>query len=79
MTLGAQASSGDSDEGFYIDSGASDHLIPSRGDLNSYREFNKPVEISTADGGKIFSYGSGNLRVATTVNGLEREAEAQDV
>ena len=35
MTLGAQASSGDSDKGFYIDSGASDHLILSRGDLHS--------------------------------------------
>jgi hypothetical protein len=79
VTLGAQASSGDSDGTFYVDSGASDHLIPSRGDLHAYRKFDKPVEISAANGGRIFAYGSGTLRVATTANGLEQEAELQDV
>ena len=75
----ALASTGDSDEKFYIDSGASDHLIPSRGDLHAYRRFGKPVEISAADGGKIYAYGSGTLRMATTANGLERTADLQDV
>ena len=71
LTLGAQASSGDSDGHFYIDSGASNHLFPTKGDLHAYRKFIKPVEISAADGGKIYAYGSGTLRVATSANGLE--------
>jgi len=35
------ASTGDLNENFYVDSGASDHLIPSRGDLHAYRKFEK--------------------------------------
>ena len=75
----ALASTGDSNEKFYIASGASDHLIPSRGDLHAYRRFEKPVEISAADGGKIYAYGSGTLRMATSANGLEREVDLEDV
>ena len=29
-----------------VDSGASDHFTPSRGDLGAYKKFAKPVEIS---------------------------------
>jgi hypothetical protein len=58
---------------------ASDHLIPSKENLHAYRKFDKPVEISAADGGKIYAYGSGTLRVTTSANGLEREAELEDV
>jgi hypothetical protein len=54
---------------FYVDSGASDHLIPSRGGLRAYKEFATPVEISAANNGKIYAYGSGTLRVAATANG----------
>ena len=79
LTLGAQAGSGDSDGHFYIDSGASDHLFPTKGDLHAYRKFIKPVEISAADGGKIYAYGSGTLKVATSANGLERETKLNDV
>ena len=50
---------------FYIDSGASDHLVPSRGDLHAYKKLARLVGISAADGGKIYAYGSGTLRVAT--------------
>ena len=32
-----------------------DHLIPSRGDLGTYKRFAKPVEISAAGGEKIFA------------------------
>ena len=34
---------------FYIESGASEHLIPSRGDLHTYRKFAKPAEISAVE------------------------------
>ena len=71
--------SGDGDGTFYIGSGASDYLIPSRGNLHAYRNFDRPVEISAADGSRIFTYGSGTLRVAKAINGLEREAELQDL
>jgi len=39
---------------FYVDSGASDHLIPSRGELRAYKEFASPVEIAAADNGKVW-------------------------
>jgi len=57
---------------YYVNSGTSEHLIPSEVYLRSYREFNKPVEISVADDGQILAYGSGHLRVATLVNSQER-------
>jgi hypothetical protein len=63
---------------FYVDSGASDHLILSRG-LCPYKEFATPVEISAANNGKIGAYGSGTLRVAATVNGAEREQDLEGV
>ena len=44
---------------FYIDSGASDHLIPSRGDLHAYKKSAKPVDISAAECGKFYAYGPG--------------------
>jgi len=69
----------DSTDTFYIDSGASDHLIPTRSDMLTYQEFSKPKEISTANGGSIYAYGSGTLRVASSANGREREAELRDV
>jgi len=64
---------------YYVDSGASEYLIPSKVCLRSYREFNKPVEISVADDGQILAYGSGHLWVATLVNGQEREVDLEDV
>ena len=75
----AQASVRHSGNTFYIDSGASHHLIPTRGDLHAYEKFTTPMEIAAADGGKIYAYGSGTLRVATTVNGLERQEDLQGV
>jgi hypothetical protein len=46
------ASTGDSMNTFYVDSGASYHLIPSQGDLRAYQKFAKPVEISAANRGR---------------------------
>ena len=46
---------------FYIDSGASGHLILSKGDLRSDSEFGQPVEIDAANGGKTYPYRAGNL------------------
>jgi len=56
---------------FYVHSKASYHLIPSRGDLHTYQKFAKPIEISAANGGKIYAYSSGTLQVATSAHGLE--------
>jgi len=64
---------------YYINSGASKHLIPSKVYLRSYREFDKPVEISVANDGQILAYGSRYLRVVTLVNGQEREVDLGDM
>ena len=64
---------------YYIDSGASDHLVPSKGELRAYKEFARPVEIGTADDGKIQAYGTGSLQVVSSVNGLERQGTLEDV
>ena len=45
---------------FYVDSGASDHLTPSKGDLHAYREFEQPVEVVAANSGEIYAYGTGS-------------------
>jgi transposase InsO family protein len=79
MSYGALLADEELTDTFYIDSGASDHLIPSKNDLHAYREFERPVEISAADSGKIYAYGTGSLRVASFANGLEREEDLQDV
>jgi len=42
-------------------------------------KFAKPVEISAANGGEIYAYGSGTLRVATSANSLGQEANIQDL
>jgi hypothetical protein len=64
---------------FHMDSGASDHLIPTKGDLRAYKEFTKPVEISVANNGKIYAHSTGTLHVAASANGLEREQDLEDV
>ena len=64
---------------FYIDSGASDHIVPSKADLRGYRDFGQPLEIAAANGGKIYAYGTGYLRVAASANGIEREVDLEDV
>lgn len=57
---------------FHIDSGASDRLVPSKGELRTYQEFTTPVEIAAADS-------TGSIRMATSVNGLEREQDLEEV
>jgi transposase InsO family protein len=79
MSGDALLANGGPTDKFYVDSGASDHLIPSRGDLRAYKEFAMPVEISAANNGKIYAYGSGTLRVAATANGTEREHNLEDI
>ena|SRR5258706_3992305 len=49
---------------FYIDSGASNHLVPSKGDLRVCIEFEQAVEIAATNRGKLYAYGAGYLRVA---------------
>ena len=36
-------------DSFYVNSGASNHLVPSKADLCDYREFERPLEIAAAD------------------------------
>ena len=62
---------------YYVYSGASQHLIPTRADLHAYREFLKPVEIAAASNGVVYTYGSGTLRVSSSAKGLV--AALQDV
>ena len=54
---------------YYIDLGASDHLIPLKDELRAYREFASPVEIAVANKGKIYAHGTGSLQVASAING----------
>jgi len=58
-------------DSFYIDLGASDHFVPSKGDLRADRVFEQLVEIAVANSGKIYNYGTGYLRVATSASGVE--------
>ena len=64
---------------FNIDSGASDHLVPSRSELCAYQEFATPIEIAAADSRKFYAYGVGTLQIMSSVNGLERQQELEDV
>ena len=64
---------------YYVNSVASKHITPTRVYLRSYREFKKLVEILVANNRQILAYGSGRLRVATLVNGQEREVNLEDV
>ena len=64
---------------YYINSGASKHLIPSKVYLRSYREFDKPVEISVANDRQILAYSSGHLQVATLVNSQECKVDLEDM
>ena len=64
---------------YYVDSGASKHLIPSKVYLRLYREFGKLVEISVANNRQILAYSSGHLQVATLINGQEHEVDLEDV
>ena len=79
MSHNAVADTGGSAEMFYVDSGASDHLIPLQDNLHAYRNFAKPVKISEANGGKINAYGSRTLCVAPSANSPGQEADVQDV
>ena len=54
---------------YYIDSGASQHLVPTRSDLQTYQEFSTPVEIAAANGGVVYAYGSGMLKVSSSAEG----------
>ena len=64
---------------YYIDSGASDHLVPSKGELHAYKEFASPVKIAAADNGKIYAYGTGSLQITSSVNGQEQHGTLEDV
>ena len=61
---------------YYIDSGASDHLILMKDRLCGYRNFIEPIEIAAADSGKVYTYSSGVLHVMT---GQSRQAMLEDV
>jgi hypothetical protein len=41
--------------------------------------FRTPIEISSANSGKVYAYGSGTQRVAPSADGLECEAGLRDV
>src|SRR5258706_2731339 len=64
---------------FYINSGASAHLVPMKCGLHNYVEFDSPVEIAAANNRKILAYGSGTARMAVSVGGVEREADLEDM
>ena len=66
-------------DSFYVNSGASAHLVPTMCGLRDYAEFVSPLEIAAANNGKILAYGSGTMRVAASVDGVEREADLEDV
>jgi hypothetical protein len=66
-------------DAFYVDSGASAHFILSKTDLCGYVKFGKPLEIAAVNNGKIQAYGSGTLRVMTSVKGVDRKVDLEDV
>jgi hypothetical protein len=64
---------------FYIDLGVSAHFIPLKTNLHGYVKFGKLLEIAAANNGKIQAYGLGTLRVMTSVEGINREVDLEDV
>lgn len=46
---------------FYIDSGASAHLVPMKCGLRNYVKFVSPFEIVVVNNGKILVYGSSTV------------------
>ena len=54
---------------YYVNSGASQHLIPTRADLQTYQEFLTLVEIAAANRGVVYAYGSRTLRVTSSAEG----------
>ena len=79
FTAMAQAATTKRPTTYYVDSGASDHLIPTKDGLRAYRDFDEPVEIAAADSGKIYAYGSGSLHVSTMSSGQLEKAVLDDV
>ena len=69
MSYGALLPDGGPVDTFYIDLGASDHLISSQGELPAHGKFASPVEISAADSGEMYADGTGTLRVAAWSGG----------
>lgn len=66
-------------ESCYIDSGVSTHLILTKSDLRSYREFERPLAIAADNSGILYAYGSGTAHVTTSTGDIEREADLEDV
>ena len=56
--------------GWWIDSGASQHMTYDRGSIDSYQKFKKPLNIQLADDSTLQSFGKGEVRL--TLNGKEK-------
>jgi len=82
-TAAAHTTTGPAKEGltddFYIDSGASDHLLLSKGNLHAYIEFEQPVEIAATIRGKICAFDTGHLRVAPAKWEVDLEGQGWDI
>lgn len=64
---------------FYINSGASAHIMPTKCGLCDYVEFNCPVEIAAANDRKIHAIGSGTAQVTTLHDGVICKADLKDI
>ena len=69
----------DSADTYYVDSGASHHLVPLLAGLCAYQEFTQPIKISAADSGRILTLGSGSLQVSVVTDGKARDIDIEDV
>ena len=47
-------------DGWWIDSGASQHIIHEKGGMESYTTFRKPLQVRIADNTILYAYGKGN-------------------
>lgn len=63
---------------FYIDYGASAHLVPTMCSLRNYVKFASPLEIAAVNNGKIHAYGSGTAWVTMLINGIKCKVNLED-
>ena len=64
IALKSEESLNDSDNNdWWIDSGASQHMTPTKTHMNNYAKFNKPLVVKLADDTILHTIGKGNIRL----------------
>ena len=57
----------DDDDAFFLDSGASDHMVKNINWFAEYKKFQNPLDVTIGDGSKIKAYGKGKINLVSVV------------